>query len=236
MDTTFISRSVCLLYIFLPHFTNLSIKNIRNNKTHARTPKWAQRYGLVDTSEIRRKERKSQWATRYKDRVPESTLQGVPYEEGQIPDTISDQTSQRDAKKGESGGAGGLWREDDESFYSKSEETKSGRWHYPANFDDVEVASPGSSSKRGKKKWKKEKKDRWAMTEDAYNQSEERSRRKKSKKKRGSSVMENSDKSRDSMEVPEDPNGGQFERAATNVDDVQRQVVTTTDDLLNHEL
>jgi hypothetical protein len=38
-----------------------------NNKTHARTPKWAQRYGLVDTSEIKRKERKSQSQSRYND-------------------------------------------------------------------------------------------------------------------------------------------------------------------------
>jgi uncharacterized membrane protein YqaE (UPF0057 family) len=217
------------------HGHNFYIQNIRNNKTHARTPKWAQRYGLVDTSEIRRKERKSQWATRYKDRVPHSTLQGVPYEEGQIPDTNSDQTSQRGGKEGEGGGAG-LWRAEDESFYSKSEEAnKSGRWHYPANFEDVELTSPGSSSKRGKKK---EKKDRWARTEDAYNQSEERSRRKKSKKKRGSSVIENNDKSLDSVAIPEDPNGEHYGRAAAHVDsdDIQNQVANTTNDLLNHEL
>ena len=42
-----------------------------------------QKYGLVDTSEIKRKERRSQWASRYAERLPHSALEDQPYEEGQ---------------------------------------------------------------------------------------------------------------------------------------------------------
>lgn len=143
------------------------LKNIRNNKNHRRTPKWASRYGLVDTSEIERKKRKSQWATRYSERLPNSTLDEQAYEEGQVPG--------RPAQLDENGpssrtNTGSLWTHEEESYYGRPDHAGSsvsvkshasaGRWHYPANFEDAEPL-PG-----GKKK-KKEKKDRWARTEDA---------------------------------------------------------------------
>ncbi|KIL69751.1 hypothetical protein M378DRAFT_156984 [Amanita muscaria Koide BX008] len=212
------------------HGHNFYIQNIRNNKSHARTPKWVQRYGLVDTSEIRRKERKSRWSGRYKDRLPESTLEGVPYEEGQIPDP-SQVASQENG-----GGGAELWRDEDESFYAKSEETtKSGRWHYPANFEDIEMQSSSKSSKRPKKD---KKKDRWARTEDAYSLSEERVRRKKSKKKHRASVAESAHPSIESTELPEDPDGGHYGKQAEHNGQVDKPepIATTTDDLLNHEL
>jgi len=191
------------------HGHNFYIQNIRNNKTHARTPKWAQRYGLVDTSTIKRKEQRSQWAARYNDRLPNSTLEGQPYEEGQ------EQGSSIDISSADGQGArpqqhpnGDLWRPEDESYYGEeTSSTSSGRWRYPANFDD---AAPPSDSKRKKKK--KEKKDRWARTEDAYSMSEEQSKRKKSRKKKDrSSVGDVSNYSQDSApEFPEAAEGGLY--------------------------
>ncbi|KAK2466914.1 hypothetical protein APHAL10511_001172 [Amanita phalloides] len=218
--TTFISRSV--FSSTLPVIPDPS-QNIRNNKTHARTPKWAQRYGLVDTSEIQRKERKSQWAVRYNDRTATSALEGMPYEEGQIPDRAHETASLPD---GQDKGNGELWNREDESYYAESTSGNSGRWRYPANFDD-----PGlpSVSKKGKKK------DRWARTEDAYHQSEERSRRKKSKKKQRASAAQPSINSRDSVEPPEDADGGHY-RTAEHADTNKHAIPTTTNELLNHEL
>ncbi|KAG1884601.1 hypothetical protein F4604DRAFT_182381 [Suillus subluteus] len=66
------------------HVHNFYIQNVRNNKNHRRTPKWIERYGLVDTSTIRRHEQRSQWAGRYNDRNPNSTLDDQPLEEGQV--------------------------------------------------------------------------------------------------------------------------------------------------------
>ncbi|KAF8350706.1 hypothetical protein F5887DRAFT_940536 [Amanita rubescens] len=195
------------------HGHNFYIQNIRNNKTHARTPKWAARYGLVDTSEIERKKRKSQWATRYNDRNPTSQFEGQAYEEGQIPDREEDTVSQRNGQQDT--GNGELWKKDDESYYSKTETGRSGRWRYPANFDDTAPS-----------------KDRWARTEDAYHQSEERSKRKKSKKKRRAEESVNSG---NSFEVPENPDGNKYHQEHA-VPDEQENVVTTTDDLLNHAL
>jgi hypothetical protein len=119
-----------------------------------------------------------------------------------------------------------LWKKDDESYYSKTETGRSGRWRYPANFDDI---APSISSKKGKKK------DRWARTEDAYHQSEERSKRKKSKKKRRASIAEGSVNSGNSFEVPENPDGNNYHQEHA-VPNEQENVVTTTDDLLNHAL
>ncbi|KIM28519.1 hypothetical protein M408DRAFT_16270 [Serendipita vermifera MAFF 305830] len=169
------------------HFYNV---NIRNNKNHRRTPKWAIRYGLVDDSEIRRKERRSQWAGRYNDRLPNSTLEGRQVEEGQVPDGPSRDPSATDvnanARTAEQEGR--LWDStQDEQFYgqknkgargsgSVSTATGGGRWHYPANFDEAELDSPNGmeldpSASSGKKKGflggGKKKKDRWALSEDA---------------------------------------------------------------------
>jgi len=192
------------------HVHNFYIQNIRNNKNHARTPKWAQRYGLVDTSEIKRKERKSQWASRYNDRLPQSTLENQPYEEGQEHGSSVDIPADGQGGKRQHGDRqpnGDLWRPEDENFYGGEGESSSirtgnssgrGRWHYPANFDDA--APPKKSAK------KKEKKDRWARTEDAYSLSEEQTSKKKKKKKKSRSSMQ----SDSTTEFPEDAAGGLY--------------------------
>ncbi|THU91157.1 hypothetical protein K435DRAFT_830005 [Dendrothele bispora CBS 962.96] len=218
------------------HGHNFYIQNIRNNKNHARTPKWAQRYGLVDTSEIRRKERKSQWARRYNDRLPRSTLEDQPYEEGQN-SSLSLSSDGHDGPTHQQGES--LWRPDEEQFYNNSSAAasrSSGRWHYPANFDDAVIANSGS--KRGKKK--KEKKDRWARTEDAYMISEQQQRKKAKKKKSRASM---STVSRDeSNEFPEDPEGGLYGDRRENgygqpdsgtARDNQRSA--TTDEVFDHQ-
>ncbi|KAJ6630804.1 hypothetical protein B0H10DRAFT_855682 [Mycena sp. CBHHK59/15] len=215
---------------FPGHGHNFYIQNIRNNKTHARTPKWAQRYGLVDTSEIKRKERKSQWQSRYNDRLPRSTLEGAPYEEGQERGSSVDVSSEGHAPA-RSQTNGELWRPEDEQYYNaeRAESTSSrGRWHYPANFDDA--ATPSKSSKKGKKK---EKKDRWARTEDAYSISEEQTQRKKSKKKKSKSSLY----SRDSTtEFPEDAEGGLYgDGPRAQADTTVPAATRTTDDVFNHE-
>jgi len=220
------------------HGHNFYIQNIRNNKNHARTPKWAQRYGLVDTSEIERKQRKSQWAARYNDRLPNSTLDGQPYEEGQ------EQGSSIDLSTTDGQGAqprrqpnGDLWRPEDESYYgAETASSSSGRWRYPANFDDAALPS---ASKRGKKK---EKKDRWARTEDAYSISEEQGQRKKSKKKKKgsrSSVAGDSIHSRDSTtEFPEAAEGGLYGDGPRKPDESPGNAETnaeTKDDVFSHQ-
>ncbi|KAF8894617.1 hypothetical protein BD779DRAFT_852754 [Infundibulicybe gibba] len=213
------------------HGHNFYIQNIRNNKNHARTPKWAQRYGLVDTSEIQRKQRKSQWASRYNDRLPQSTLEGQPYEEGQVGGSSATLSSDghgsaRRQPNGE------LWRPEDESYYNANNSNdSSGRWHYPANFDD---AAPTRSSKRGKKK--KEKKDRWARTEDAYSVSEDQGQRKKSRKKKSrNSINTESDISRDSTtEFPEAAEGGLYGESPKPVTEPQANG-KTGDDVFQHQ-
>ncbi|KAF9069617.1 hypothetical protein BDP27DRAFT_1392285 [Rhodocollybia butyracea] len=196
------------------HVHNFYIQNIRNNQNRARTPKWAQRYGLVSTSGMRRKERKSQWATRYNDRLPRSTLEGQAYEEGQE-------------------GSSSLKRRfvgaDDEQYYTNANSSASsgGRWHYPANFDDA--ALPSNGSKRGKKK--KEKKDRWARTEDAYSISEQQPKKRVKKKKSRSSMAPSIDDS--SVGYPEDPEGGLY--GNTTAVDEHSEPRATNEDVFTHE-
>jgi len=74
----FITPSTPLNSLSPGHCHNFYLQNIRNNKNHRRTPKWAQRHGLVDTSDIKRKERRSQWASRYEERHAQSTLANQP--------------------------------------------------------------------------------------------------------------------------------------------------------------
>ncbi|KAL0581742.1 hypothetical protein V5O48_000324 [Marasmius crinis-equi] len=220
------------------HGHNFYIQNIRNNKTHARTPKWAQKWGLVDTSEIRRKERKSQWANRYKDRLPHSTLDGRPLEEGQVASSHSISSEGGDSGRPHQGD--GLWREEDEQYYNQpNNSNSSGRWHYPANFDDAVVS--GSGSKRGKKK---DKKDRWARTEDAYSLSEQQPKRKKSKRRKSRpSTATSMDSAGDTTAFPEDPEGGLYgpslsQRAANGAersDANARPKGTTDEEIFNHQ-
>ncbi|KAF4615352.1 hypothetical protein D9613_003059 [Agrocybe pediades] len=207
-------------------------QNIRNNKNHARTPKWAQRYGLVDTSEIKRKERKSQWASRYNDRLPRSTLEGQPYEEGQEHGSsvdISLESGSNGRPRRQANGE--LWRPEDEQYYNapdkSSVNSSSGRWHYPANFDDVEPVSTGKKTK------KKKKKDRWERTQDAYSMSAEGEQRKKKKKRRSSDA----DSSIATTEFPEDPEGGLYgEPGARSTTPPEAKKDKTTDsEIFNHE-
>ncbi|KAF4608467.1 hypothetical protein EYR40_000812 [Pleurotus pulmonarius] len=212
MAITFIFRYVekASRYQF---FFSLGYQNIRNNKNHARTPKWAQRYGLVDTSEIRRKERKSQWANRYNDRLPESTYEGQPLEEGEVAGSSTSLPADAQRQSGKKQANGDLWRPEDEAYYNAEQDNNStrssGRWHFPANFDDAIADEP---IKKHKKK-KKDKKDRWARTEDAYSLSEQTSKRKKSKKKRSSTVGDGAASTysnNSTTEFPEDPEGGLY--------------------------
>jgi len=201
------------------HVHNFYIQNIRNNKNNRRTPKWASRYGLVDTTEIERKKKKSQWATRYNDRLPNSTLEGQEYEEGQ---TAGRSAENVDETTPRSRADGTLWNNEEESYYGRGDRAGSsaslkstgsaGRWHYPANFDEAEPI-PG-------KKKKKEKKDRWARAEDARLGvgMEDGSRKKKKKKKSRATADTNGDfinprRSYDSStaEGPEDPEGRRYD-------------------------
>ncbi|TRM58664.1 hypothetical protein BD626DRAFT_463561 [Schizophyllum amplum] len=222
------------------HGHNFYIQNIRNNKTHARTPKWVQRYGLVDISTIRRHERRSQWANRYKDRNPTSALEGQPYEEGQDPSTLSLSSDSHGAPATRRGANGELWGPEDEQYYNAdaNSSTSGGRWKYPANFDDAVMDTP----KRGKKA--KGKKDRWARTEDAYSTAEENSRRKKSKKKRHSTAASVQSSANGSTDFPEDPEGGLYGSstpyasagaAGPNRSPSPVGRTRTTDDDLNHQ-
>ncbi|KIY50856.1 hypothetical protein FISHEDRAFT_64452 [Fistulina hepatica ATCC 64428] len=216
------------------HLHNFYIQNIRNNKTHARTPKWAQRYGLVNTAKIKRNERKSQWAVRYRDRLPQSTLEGQAYAEGQEADgssmSLEDRTPRANGSNGED-----YWRAEDEQYYTANNRstTSTGRWRYPANFDDT-IASPPSSSQRHKSK-SKNKKDRFARTEDAYSLSEEADRRRKHKRKKNKSSRAStySRTTDGSAEFPESAEGGLY--GERQVPEANGQKAQTTDDDLQHE-
>ncbi|KAF8163304.1 hypothetical protein B0H34DRAFT_795030 [Crassisporium funariophilum] len=214
------------------HGHNFYIQNIRNNKNHARTPKWVQRYGLVDTSEIKRKERKSQWARRYNDRLPHSTLEGQPYEEGQEQASSVDLSVEGSNARPRRQPNGDLWRPEDETYYNpdKSAAPSSGRWHYPANFSDVE---PIPTGKRVKKK--KEKKDRWERTQDAYSMTSEgdSGKKKKRKKRRSTDVSSVADQA-EVNEFPEDAEGGLYgERSRAPVE--PRKDKTTEEEVFNHQ-
>jgi len=200
------------------HGHNFYIQNIRNNKNHRRTPKWAQRYGLVDTTTIKRKERRSQWASRYEERLPNSALENQPLEEGQNPDASSLNLSTDSVAQARRGpGDDQLWTAGEEQYYSQSNgssESRSRRWHYPANFDDA-TASPDLGSSTGTlKKKKKVKKDRFARTEDAYSISEDTTRRRRKKRSNRSTIGDDDARSERSgstaPEVPEDPEGGGY--------------------------
>lgn len=159
---------------------------------------------------LERRRKRAQWANRYNDRAPRSTWEGAEYAEGQEPGGSSvDLPNDHGNNDARTGSNKDLWRPEDEQYYGKNENRKSqGRWHYPANFDDVtlDVDPPRK---------KKSKKDRWARTEDAYvmeAEASERRKRKKSKKNR-STVGESDTRSRASgstTEFPEDAEGGLY--------------------------
>lgn len=190
------------------------MQNVRNNKNHRRTPKWVQRYGLVNTAEIKRKQRRSQWANRYGDRLPQSTLRDQPYEEGQEGGSSVDLASEEGSVRGRNGN-GEFWNRNEESFYNanggNASVASSARWRYPANFED---AAPASDAHKKSRRKKKDKKDRWARTEDAYAapDTDTASRRRKSKKKRSVAVEDDTYSRASSAElpIPEDPEGGLY--------------------------
>ena len=128
---------------------------------------------------------------------------------------------------------GELWRPEDEQYYNSEQKpaasASSGRWHYPANFEDVEPIEPIEQSKRIKKK--KEKRDRWERTNDAYSMASEgkTKKRKKKKTKDAESVASGPPEN----EFPEDPEGGLYgDRAASGSSSTPAK---TTDDILEHE-
>ncbi|KAH8833625.1 hypothetical protein DL96DRAFT_1703275 [Flagelloscypha sp. PMI_526] len=225
------------------HGHNFYIQNVRNNKNHARTPKWIQKYGLVDTSEIRRKERKSQWSHRYNDRNPHSTLENQPLEEGQRADRSTTSLSSEGHDRRGGGQDGDLWRPEDESYYNNSNTSTetTGRWRYPANFDDA--AFEGAA--RTKRSKKKDKKDRWARTEDAYAQGDGGKNRKKSKKKKknngdASSAASVYSQDSNSMQYPEDPERAPYASASGRADEADRTpeplaTHKTGDEVFRHE-
>ena len=182
---------------------------------------------------LERRRKRARWANRYKDRAPRSTWEGAQYAEGQEPGGSS-----VDLPNDHSNGSNrDLWRSEDEQYYGKNEnENKKpqGRWHYPANFEDV---TPGTDSPRKKKS----KKDRWARTEDAYvmeAEASERRKRKKSKKSK-SAVGESDTRSRASgstTEFPEDAEGGLYgDRTNTNQSQSAAQDGTKGDDVFDHQ-
>jgi len=140
-----------------------------------------------------RKKKKSEWAKRYGERLPNSALEHQAYEEGQLPDSPRHGSrSSTDPGNGQQE----LWREDEERFYNQSrnsvgghgesatslhsDNSSGGRWSYPANFNDAAIE--GGS----RRKSKSGKKDRWARTEEAYDAPDGSVRRKKKKKRRPS--------------------------------------------------
>ncbi|KAI0093523.1 hypothetical protein BDY19DRAFT_882084 [Irpex rosettiformis] len=221
------------------HVHNFYIQNIRNNKTHARTPKWIQKYGLVDTSEIKRKERRSQWAGRYSERNPHSTLADQPLEDGQEGGSSIDLSNENEGSRQRNGNGESYWNPAEEHYYNPDQSstngsvTSGGRWRYPANFDDT-VADPT----RKKNKKKKEKKDRWARTEDAYSITENPTpKKKKSKKKRSATNGIDADtysrRSGSTNEFPEDPEGGLY--GTPRQTQPQENGHTDDDDIFTHQ-
>jgi len=217
------------------HAHNFYIQNIRNNKNRRRTPKWAIRYGLINDAEIQRKDKKSQWANRYNERLPRSTLETAPYEEdqsgGSEPTVQEEPNSQSNGEQ--------LWNANEESYYGNRSQTSirsaessaSGRWHYPANFEDADA--PVSPVQK-----KKKKKDRWALSEDARRGvvEDDGLRRKKKKKisKRSDETEYERRQSDDSVIEPEDPTGrthGPSARARADDSPAQQR----DEDLFNHQ-
>jgi len=218
------------------HGHNFYIQNIRNNKSDRRTPKWAQRYGLVDMTALERRRKRAQWANRYNERAPRSTWEGAEYAEGQEPgDSSVDLSNDHTNNDGRTGPNGELWRPEDEQYYSKKDNRKSqGRWNYPTNFEDaiLEVDPPRK---------KKSKKDRWARTEDAYvREAEVSERRKRKKSKKNKSTVGESDThsraSGSTTEFPEDAEGGLYQdRTDTNQPQAAAQDKTREEAVFDHQ-
>ncbi|KAI5122972.1 hypothetical protein M0805_006851 [Coniferiporia weirii] len=216
------------------HVHNFYIQNVRNNKNNRRTPKWAQRYGLIDTTKIERNKKRSEWASRYNDRLPQSTLDGQEYEQGQVAPRGDRPDSILGPEQRTGNGQGQFWSEEEERYYGRGNNGTAGRstgsldsgsstrWRYPANFEDsLPSADPAMELDGGKKKKKKGKKDRWARTEDAYSLPDgERPRKRRTKRGKGRSAVggaegdefdrRSSNTSVEEPGFPEDPEGGLY--------------------------
>ncbi|GMK55637.1 hypothetical protein CspeluHIS016_0206930 [Cutaneotrichosporon spelunceum] len=150
----------CILTLcgYIPgHGHNFYIQNIRNNANKARTPKWAIRYGLVNDSEMRRKQAKSQWAKRYDERNPESTLVGQELADGEEGPNYTPTNPNAPQRRR---GSEGLWDHEDEHYYNDNSAPNQRRWHYPANFE-------GTVGNGERKKKKGRGDDRWERTRSA---------------------------------------------------------------------
>ena len=85
-----------------------------------RTPKWIKKAGLVDDSEDRRRAARSQWAKRYDERLPNSTLDDADLAEGEeggnyVPSrTIDEEEVARRRREG-------LWTNEEEEYYNEGE-------------------------------------------------------------------------------------------------------------------
>lgn len=202
----------------------------------------------MDSSKIRRNERRSQWANRFNDRDPNNDYEQQPLEDGQVPDAPRPPPKGPDGRGGANGEAP-LWGPDDEGFYNPDSSSGrrpnnastpsldsgsgrgSGRWHYPANFDDAVMPSSSSSGKKSKSG----KKDRWARAEEARMGTGDDGGRKKKKSSRRSTVDSRTSSYNDG---PESPVGGSYgggggSSRAAGGNDVRR--TNAGDENLNHE-
>ncbi|KAG8979883.1 hypothetical protein FRB90_007846, partial [Tulasnella sp. 427] len=202
-----------------------------------RTPKWAVRYGLIDDSHLKRRAKRNEWAGKYNDRLPQSTLEGQEYAEDQIPD-------RPEAERRGTNRSNQLWNRSEEGFYgqpsaSTSETGGGGRWHYPANFDDAEIA-PSPTRTKSKSGKKKDKKDRWARTEDAHNAPPKKKKRSKSSRSSAAGDRWNDDRSidsglRDAHDGPEDAVGGLYGPSRTTEPSTEERRRREENEGLNHE-
>ena len=200
------------------------------------------RYGLVSDSTIRRRAQRSQWAGKYNDRNIDSGYDQQSVEDGQVG---TSRTSTHDSGDNPPSNRDGLWRPDDESYYSAEREGSlqrsgsDGRWRYLANFND---SIPGAGEVATKKK---KKKDRWARTEDAYSTSGQKKRKKKSKNR--STVGDAADvdstyshptESTAELELPEEPTGNAYggrEEANTRVGEGNGHAMASQGGEFNHD-
>lgn len=145
--------------------------------------------------------------------MPHSTHQDQAYAEGQEGGGSSiDLSAEHSGRPAAANGGEDLWRAEDEQFYGENgsaPKAESGsRWRYPANFEDTlaETEAP--------KKKKKDKKDRWERTDDAYSIAESDPaprKRKKSKRSKPSGDSDTRSKQSESInDFPEDAEGGLY--------------------------
>jgi len=233
IGTDLLINTILTICGYIPgHVHNFYIQNIRNNKNNRRTPKWAIRYGLVDDSYLKKKQKKSQWANRYEERLPESNYEGREVDEGQISDPVQAAAAST-TSLGENGApprTDRLWREEDQSFYSNGgdSEQSTGRWHYPANFEDAEIVPDVSRKHRSKSSGKKKsskssRADRWERTEEAY-ATTDRPKKKKSRTR-----------SDDALEQPEDPLGVGYGNGRRDAEEPVRASSGQGGDEFSHE-